>query len=412
MVISFDGSYVNYRHLGTMCDVMTNRGHLMAITRHGVNRTNMGPLMKCSFEETVEILMDAAIYNETDQMRSVSENIIFGQLVPIGTGSFDVHMDDKTEDLGGFRSGCALDQATVVLPSKAKGREEIFGLNSPLPFQLDAESLPAETPFDATHADLFPSTAGTYANVNSVEVSPDDTSPATRAQGNFETPRTIGRTPTSQQAHGPRLKHHVYLVQIACLSHGPGGQRGPAARFGGRNFHSATEATGKLRRETRPSLIMAANLVVPSDITIVEEKKTVGRRSLKPWEVPGLMGMAPMLHLHYSKLDRGDKRKILSRKYDPDDSSAANQICIRRQEAVRKEVVATNFMWDTALTMAGLTWWSFRRYNYQSRLVALPFIFYGGTFVGRMLGDVVTGRNAEFNRDRFLASLPAKVYYS
>lgn len=27
-----------------------------------------------------------------------------------------------------------------------------------------------------------------------------------------------------------------------------------AARFGGRNFHSATEATGKLRRETRPSL--------------------------------------------------------------------------------------------------------------------------------------------------------------
>merc|ERR1719323_1509308 len=38
MVISFDGSYVNYRHLGTLCDVMTQRGHLMAITRHGINR--------------------------------------------------------------------------------------------------------------------------------------------------------------------------------------------------------------------------------------------------------------------------------------------------------------------------------------------------------------------------------------
>merc|ERR1712176_984814 len=82
MVISFDGSYVNYRHLGTMCDVMTNRGHLMAITRHGINRTNMGPLMKCSFEETVEILMDAAIYHELDHMRSVSENIVLGQLCP------------------------------------------------------------------------------------------------------------------------------------------------------------------------------------------------------------------------------------------------------------------------------------------------------------------------------------------
>eukprot|EP00435_Cladocopium_sp_Y103_P005357 s2466_g1.t1 len=111
-------------------------------------------------------------------------------------------------------------------------------------------------------------------------------------------------------------------------------------------------------------------------------------------------------------LDRGDKRKILSRKYDTDDTSEANKICIRRQEAVRKEVVATNFMWDTALVMAGLTWWSFRRYNYQSRLVALPFIFYGGTFIGRAIGDMVTGRNAEFARDRFLASLPAKVYYN
>lgn len=166
------------------------------------------------------------------------------------------------------------------------------------------------------------------------------------------------------------------------------------------------------RRAFFAAFTMAANLVVPSDITVVEEKKTVGKRSLKPWEVTGLMGMAPMLHLHYSKLDRGDKRKILSRKYDTDDTSDANKLCIRRQEAVRKEVVATNFMWDTALVMAGLTWWSFRRYNYQSRLVALPFIFYGGTFVGRAIGDMVTGRNAEFARDRFLASLPAKVYYN
>merc|ERR550537_1555971 len=94
MVISFDGSYVNYRHLGTMCDVMTQRGHLMAITRHGVNRTNLGPLMKCSFEETVEILMDAAIFNETDKCRGVSENLIMGNFPPIGTNEFHLYMDD------------------------------------------------------------------------------------------------------------------------------------------------------------------------------------------------------------------------------------------------------------------------------------------------------------------------------
>merc|ERR1719440_1933615 len=97
MVISFDGSYVNYRHLGTLCDVMTQRGHLMAITRHGINRTNQGPLMKCSFEETVEILMDAAVFAETDYMRSVSENILMGQTAPVGTGVFDLYMDDKRD---------------------------------------------------------------------------------------------------------------------------------------------------------------------------------------------------------------------------------------------------------------------------------------------------------------------------
>lgn len=56
-VISFDGSYVNYRHLATLCDVMTQRGQLMPITRNGINRVDRGCLAKCSFEETVEILM-------------------------------------------------------------------------------------------------------------------------------------------------------------------------------------------------------------------------------------------------------------------------------------------------------------------------------------------------------------------
>ena len=56
-VIAFDGSYVNYRHMALLVDVMTSRGHLMAITRHGINRSDTGALMRCSFEETVEILL-------------------------------------------------------------------------------------------------------------------------------------------------------------------------------------------------------------------------------------------------------------------------------------------------------------------------------------------------------------------
>ena len=39
-VLNFYGLYVNYRHLSLLCDVMTAKGHLMAITRHGINRYN------------------------------------------------------------------------------------------------------------------------------------------------------------------------------------------------------------------------------------------------------------------------------------------------------------------------------------------------------------------------------------
>lgn len=92
-VLQFYGLYVNYRHLALLCDVMTAKGHLMAITRHGINRQDTGALMRCSFEETVDVLMDAAAHAETDPMRGVSENIIMGQLPKMGTGCFDLLLD-------------------------------------------------------------------------------------------------------------------------------------------------------------------------------------------------------------------------------------------------------------------------------------------------------------------------------
>lgn len=40
----------------------------MAITRHGINRTDSSPLAQCSFEETVDILLRAAMFAEKDRM--------------------------------------------------------------------------------------------------------------------------------------------------------------------------------------------------------------------------------------------------------------------------------------------------------------------------------------------------------
>ncbi len=94
-VIEFDGSYVNYRHLALLIDIMTQSGDLMAISTHGINRTEAGALGRASFEETQELLMSAATDAELDDCKGVSENIMLGQLAPVGTGGFGVVLDEE-----------------------------------------------------------------------------------------------------------------------------------------------------------------------------------------------------------------------------------------------------------------------------------------------------------------------------
>ncbi|OAG29397.1 DNA-directed RNA polymerase II subunit RPB1 [Nematocida displodere] len=99
-VIESDGSYVNFRHLSILADVMTQRGILCGITRHGTNRGDSGALMRCSFEETVEILLDAAANAEIDRCKGVVESVMLGQVASIGTGITDVLMDKDSLEMG------------------------------------------------------------------------------------------------------------------------------------------------------------------------------------------------------------------------------------------------------------------------------------------------------------------------
>jgi len=55
--------YLNYRHLALLCDVMTKGGYIMPINRTGINRVDVGPLRKCSFEETLDMLLSAAVFS-------------------------------------------------------------------------------------------------------------------------------------------------------------------------------------------------------------------------------------------------------------------------------------------------------------------------------------------------------------
>jgi len=98
-VIESSGNYVNYRHLSLLCDTMTNRGNLMSIDRFGINRGNIGPLAKCSFEETTDQLFKASIFGEVDKLTGVSSNIMMGQIPPCGTGDTNI-LIDETKLLG------------------------------------------------------------------------------------------------------------------------------------------------------------------------------------------------------------------------------------------------------------------------------------------------------------------------
>ena len=94
-LISYDGTYVNSRHIVLLADTMTYRGYLMSIDRHGINKSERGPLSKATFEETPDILIKAAIFGELDNMQGVSSNIMLGQEIKSGTGSVDIIFDEK-----------------------------------------------------------------------------------------------------------------------------------------------------------------------------------------------------------------------------------------------------------------------------------------------------------------------------
>ena len=78
---------------------MTVCGYPSGITRHGVNREiKASALKRASFEETVDILLEAAATAEENPAHGITENIMMGQLAPLGTGNIQLILDIKKLD--------------------------------------------------------------------------------------------------------------------------------------------------------------------------------------------------------------------------------------------------------------------------------------------------------------------------
>ena len=78
IVFNFFNIYVNYRHIALLTDTITNNGKMMAISRNGINRVYQSPFRKCSFEETVDILINAAVFADVDSIKGVTESVMLG----------------------------------------------------------------------------------------------------------------------------------------------------------------------------------------------------------------------------------------------------------------------------------------------------------------------------------------------
>ena len=90
--IGIYGIRVDPRHVGLMSDVMTYNGKLIGLNRYGIVKMKNSPLMLASFEKTGEILFDSAFFGASDALRGVTEKILFGTPVALGTGKFQVKL--------------------------------------------------------------------------------------------------------------------------------------------------------------------------------------------------------------------------------------------------------------------------------------------------------------------------------
>lgn len=84
------GLDVDIRHIMLVADLMTNDGYVKAIGRHGVSGKKSSVLARAAFEITAAHLLHAAMVGEVDHLEGVTENIIVGQPVTLGTGAVNI----------------------------------------------------------------------------------------------------------------------------------------------------------------------------------------------------------------------------------------------------------------------------------------------------------------------------------
>ncbi len=92
-VLEQQGLDVDLRHLLILSDLMCYSGSIQSIGRHGISGSKSSVFARAAFEVTVNQLLDAGLYGEEERLLGIPENVIVGQISPIGTGRVSVMFD-------------------------------------------------------------------------------------------------------------------------------------------------------------------------------------------------------------------------------------------------------------------------------------------------------------------------------
>ncbi|MHA2181493.1 MAG: DNA-directed RNA polymerase subunit A'', partial [Promethearchaeota archaeon] len=92
-VLEQQGLDVDLRHLLILADLMCYSGSIQSIGRHGISGSKSSVFARAAFEVTVNQLLDAGLYGEEERLLGIPENVIVGQISPIGTGRVNVMFD-------------------------------------------------------------------------------------------------------------------------------------------------------------------------------------------------------------------------------------------------------------------------------------------------------------------------------
>ena len=98
------GLNVDIRHIMLVADLMTSDGEVKQIGRHGISGEKASVFARAAFEVTVNHLLDAGMRGNIDSLQGVTENVIVGQPIKMGTGDIRLiakpfeQLDDDSGD--------------------------------------------------------------------------------------------------------------------------------------------------------------------------------------------------------------------------------------------------------------------------------------------------------------------------